>query len=268
MRWANIVNAHIFPGPAIVSALSSAAKDAVVAYSSTVETCISGAGSDDVDDIDSDMSSDHSMFKPTFAESSSQDGPPSAPSDRPGRKQSVVSITTSISTRTENITNPFAQHKRDLSSTDLSHQPNIGTVDEQSKVEIAESLQHLGPAPLARGLLLLAEMSSADNLMDASYAQQCAKHARTDRDFVVGFIAQSNLNTEPEDNFLIMTPGVSIASKGDGLGQTYNDPEHVVGRGTDVVIVGRGIVSATDRVAACKQYRDRSWKAYESRVKR
>ncbi len=69
----------------------------------------------------------------------------------------------------------------------------------------------------------------------------CAAHD----DFVTpctGFIAQHKLQDEPLDEFIYMTPGVSLSSTGDALGQQYNTPAAAVGTSlTDIIIVGRGI---------------------------
>jgi len=38
--------------------------------------------------------------------------------------------------------------------------------------------------------------------------------------------------------------------------------------GTDIVIVGRGIVKAEDPVAEAERYRRKAWEAYEERVQK
>ncbi len=151
--------------------------------------------------------------------------------------------------------------------------------DEGDEAQQSGGVQ-LAEAPLARGLLLLAEMSSEGNLLTDSYTTRCVAAAREHRDFVLGFIAQRSLNEEPEDNFITFTPGVSLPPEGewdgglgetvtgDGLGQQYNTPRKVVlGMGCDVVIVGRGILRARERRVEAERYRREAWGAYLRRVK-
>ncbi|KAI9884848.1 MAG: hypothetical protein M1823_003375 [Watsoniomyces obsoletus] len=183
-QWASIVNAHIFPGPAIITALKSAATDAEL------------------------------LLLPPMREAGD-----AASSQAPD-----------------------------------AHLPH-------------------------RGLLLLAEMSSEGSLLTGKYTEECVALAREHRDFVIGFIAQRSLNGEPDDNFLTLTPGVSLppaaggsseASRtGDGLGQQYNHPRWVVlEQGSDIIIVGRGILKASDPRAEAERYRQEAWKAYEDRLAR
>lgn len=141
-----------------------------------------------------------------------------------------------------------------------------------------QALQALGPPPHVRGLLLLAEMSSEGNLMTPAYTSACLSAARAHPDFVLGFICQHSLNQKPTDAFLNITPGVSLppegeedneSNKGDGLGQRWRTPAEVVGKeGADVVIVGRGILGASDRRREAERYRKEAWGAYERRIGR
>ena len=138
-----------------------------------------------------------------------------------------------------------------------------------------KALEELGPPPHARGILLLAEMSSAGNLLTPEYTAACVEAARENQAFVLGFIAQQSLNQESDDAFLTFAPGISLPKEGDeavvgdGKGQQYRGPEQVIGKdGVDVVIVGRGILGAADRGREAERYREAAWGAYERRIGR
>jgi orotidine-5'-phosphate decarboxylase len=139
---------------------------------------------------------------------------------------------------------------------------------------IISGLAQIG-VPLGRALILLAEMSSKDNLATGEYTRSAMRMAReAGREFVVGFIAMGRVDESEEDqkeDWLVMTPGVGLVAKGDKLGQQYRTPREVVlGSGCDVIIVGRGIygIEEEDAVRAeAERYREEGWKAYEERLK-
>ncbi|XP_041940372.1 uridine 5'-monophosphate synthase [Alosa sapidissima] len=129
---------------------------------------------------------------------------------------------------------------------------------------VVKGLEAVGK-PLGRGCLLIAEMSSQGSLATGAYTQAVVKMAEDHADFVFGFICGSRISSKPE--FINMTPGVHMQSAGDSLGQQYNSPEDVIlKKGSDVIIVGRGILAAPDRVKAADAYRKAGWEAYMRRL--
>jgi len=132
--------------------------------------------------------------------------------------------------------------------------------------------------PLGRGLLLIAEMSTKGNLATGAYTNSAVQMARAHRDFVIGFISMRRMDgvgaedgddVEDED-FLILTPGVGLDTKGDSMGQQYRTPREVIlESGCDVIIVGRGIYGKgndADVRAQAERYRKEGWAAYLERI--
>ena len=145
---------------------------------------------------------------------------------------------------------------------------------------IISGLKSIG-LPLGRGLLLLAEMSTKGSLATGSYTEEAVRMARANPDFVIGFITQQRMDgiglREEElpldEDFLILTPGVGLDTKGDSMGQQYRTPrEVIVGSGCDVIIVGRGVYGKDNGASAevvraqAERYRAEGWKAYQERV--
>ena len=129
---------------------------------------------------------------------------------------------------------------------------------------IIEGLSQVG-AERGRGLLLLAEMSSQGNLLDAEYARQAGQWAQQYPEFVCGWIAQHDFMQQP--GMLVMTPGISMQQQNDALQQSYTTPQAAIAAGSDVVIVGRGIYQAQDPQQAAVAYQRCAWEAYQQVIK-
>lgn len=117
-----------------------------------------------------------------------------------------------------------------------------------------------------RGIFLLAELSSAGNLITEEYSENTMKLIPDYENCVAGIVCQNSKYVK-DVALLQMTPGVKIGDVSDGLGQQYVSPdEAVMVRGADIAVVGRGIVHATDRAAAAKKYCKQLWMAYTNRT--
>ena len=116
-----------------------------------------------------------------------------------------------------------------------------------------------------RGLLMIAQMSCDGHLLDEIYVKNTLNLAEKYSDFVVGFISQRALSRDP--HWIYLTPGVKLEKEGDTLGQAYITPEKaILENGSDIIIVGRGILKANDVVTAAKHYRQLGWDAYLKRL--
>jgi orotidine 5'-phosphate decarboxylase subfamily 1 len=128
---------------------------------------------------------------------------------------------------------------------------------------------------LSRGVILLAQMSSAGNLLTKEYTEKCVEWANKYKEEVAGFIANGSnpeelrfISSKIFDGHVIFTPGIQIGSKGDSLGQQYATPESAVSAGSDCIIVGRGIIKSDNPLETAKVYREEGWEAYLKRVMR
>lgn len=247
--WAHITNVNMVPGKAAVQALAEAAAKWKSRLNYEVRTSVT-VGTPVADSFD-DNSSEGSKEERVVP---SESLPTGYSTDHNGRKSSIVSV---------NLTQ--------------SYEP----VDSPRFTNgIPEGDEFLFPGieepPYERGLLILAQMSSQGNFMDEKYTKACVEAAREHKGFVMGFIAQETLNSESSDNFVTMTPGCQLppegededaAIEGDGKGQQYNTPSKLVGLGgSDIIIVGRGILKADDPQTEAERYRKHAWQAYSERT--
>ncbi|KAL2038986.1 hypothetical protein N7G274_008326 [Stereocaulon virgatum] len=279
--WAHLTNAHLLPGPAMITALHSAATQTLTSLNQSVDTTISvgtpistpnvGNDSNPLDSAVTTTTTTSDSVKPAESSASRSSSETLEPQTlfshhrRKGRADSLTMATTTIS-QTFESTSP-----RQPAS--LIHAIPQG--DNDAPHDKATALEKLGPPPHARGLLLLAEMSSVGNLMTKEYTQACVKAARDNRQFVLGFVSQRSLNSEADDMFLSFAPGVGLPGEGeadgviksDGKGQQWRSPKEVIGTdGIDVIIVGRGILGQVDRAKEAERYRKAAWEAYEGRI--
>ncbi|KAH8812030.1 orotidine 5'-phosphate decarboxylase-like protein [Xylogone sp. PMI_703] len=248
IEWSHITNVNMVPGKAVVDAMASAAKRWRERKPYEVKTDIS-VGTPRPESIESEGEDENKL-----ANQAKENSLHSEPEKTAGRKASIVSITT-VSQRYEPV-----------------NSPRIPSEDEDEFI-----FEDVEDAPLDRGLLILAQMSSEGNFMTKEYTDACVESAREHKDYVMGFIAQESLNTQLEDSFINMTPGCQLPPEGededaevagDGKGQQYNTPQKLVGlMGNDIVIVGRGIIKAVNPVTEAERYKKKAWEAYEARLK-
>jgi len=112
--------------------------------------------------------------------------------------------------------------------------------------------------------LLLAQMSSANTLAKGEYTQETVKMALQYKDNVIGFICLGELSKDP--GILHFTTGVNLDTRGDKLGQQYLTPEEAIKSGSDIIIVGRGILHSQDPLAEAQRYKKAGWDAYVQRT--
>ncbi|OGH68509.1 MAG: orotidine 5'-phosphate decarboxylase [Candidatus Magasanikbacteria bacterium RIFCSPHIGHO2_02_FULL_47_14] len=123
---------------------------------------------------------------------------------------------------------------------------------------VIEGLKEIGLRK-GRGLLLLAQMTTKDNLISSEYTAEAVRMAEGHTDFAIGFISNGNVSNNPQ--FIHFTPGVHINREADRLGQQYQSPEEAIKQGADIIIVGRGITKSHDPQAAANRYQEIAWEA-------
>lgn len=111
------------------------------------------------------------------------------------------------------------------------------------------------------GLLLLAEMTSSGNLITPEYQHDTIEMAKRHPDFIAGWITNHRLTDNPDH--IHFTTGIKIGDLSDSLGQQYKTPQLAMSQGSDILIVGRGIIHSSNQAEIAKVYRDASWEQVE-----
>lgn len=126
---------------------------------------------------------------------------------------------------------------------------------------------------IARGILVLAQMSSEGNLATGNYTKNAVDFTRNNQEIIAGYIGDGGTPAELEKlaamslpGQLILTPGVQTDTTGDSKGQRYSSPEKAIMAGSDSIIVGRGIYGAENPSEKARLYREIGWSAYLKRI--
>lgn len=115
-----------------------------------------------------------------------------------------------------------------------------------------------------RAIILIAELSSEKHLMTELYMRQTLAMAEQFSDITIGFITQHALCADP--HWINFTPGVKLETGNDQLGQQYITPKKaILENGSDVIIVGRGILKSQNRLEMAQAYREQGWLSYLER---
>lgn len=111
---------------------------------------------------------------------------------------------------------------------------------------------------LNSGIIAILSMSSKGTLTDENYREEAEKIA-IEHPNIIGGVSQNEIS----ENLLLFTPGVNLATEGDGKGQQYQTPEIVFKNlHSDFIIVGRGIYKAENAEKASLEYKIAGWNAY------
>ena len=133
-------------------------------------------------------------------------------------------------------------------------------------------LQGLFEGVEEKSSFLLARMSSQGNLINETYTRRVLEAGRNNPEVVSGFIGHGKsiedirrFKAKFPPGMLLLMPGVKLEAGIDKLGQQYITIEEAVSGGADCIIVGRGIIRSENPGKIAKLYRERAWKAYQSR---
>ena len=103
-------------------------------------------------------------------------------------------------------------------------------------------------------------MSNKGNLITENYTKNTIKMCDHNKNIVLGFVSQKKI---ADDNYLYLTPGVSLKTGEDQLDQCYRTPEDAIGRDKcDIIIVGRAIYNSDNPESDAIQFKNRGWDSF------
>lgn len=114
-----------------------------------------------------------------------------------------------------------------------------------------------------KGVILISQMSSKDNLINKEYTSKVIELSEIYSDIVIGLVGQTFENS----NAFNFTPGIRYDVQNDQKDQIYNNPIDAVANNTDIFIVGRGIYESENPEKECKKYQMICWESYISQSK-
>lgn len=122
--------------------------------------------------------------------------------------------------------------------------------------------------PTRCSAFLLAAMSAKGNLISDTYSRNTIQMGADNNQWVSGFIGfgrtvaeLKKLKIKTPGDMLLLMPGVNLESKSDAMGQQYITVKEAIDGGADLVIVGRGIITAPNPKEKAALYRQKAWQA-------
>lgn len=114
-----------------------------------------------------------------------------------------------------------------------------------------------------RGCLAVCEPSSKFDWLWPDYPERMLKIAERHPEICIGIIAQK-LQISDDRNMIKASPGVHLTDQSDGRAQQWSHPSEKIKNGSDIIIVGRGIVAKPkeelERVTC--MYKEVAYQAY------
>ncbi|XP_014293189.1 uridine 5'-monophosphate synthase [Halyomorpha halys] len=118
----------------------------------------------------------------------------------------------------------------------------------------------------SKPVFLVAQLSSAGNLISAEYTRATIEFAENNGENVIGVVCQDAAVVK-FPGLIQLTPGVAVNKGVDALDQQYTTPEEaVLIKGGDLIVVGRAITTSSNPKEVAKELRNKLWSAYEKRV--